>query len=317
LSNPDLQQQVFDLEWQLKGAEATLRRLKVQLQSEKLAQEAALERLKTEHIQAKLEAEAEAILAGDGLVPAITSKRSTATAVQLARQLEAERKRLDISQESSDAQLAVQHAEIEKLRASLELRRKKVAALKVTAGVNGVLQQIGDREMLQSGQRVTPGATLAKIVQPKKLKAELKVPETHAKDIELLQYAEIDTRNGIIPGHVIRIDPASVQGTVTIDIKLDGELPRGARPDLGIDGLIQLERMTNTLYVARPINGQAESTAGIFKLSADGAEANRIKVTFGRSSVSTIAVVEGLAEGDQIITSDMAQWDEHDKIRLR
>jgi hypothetical protein len=287
------------------------------LQSDRLAQQAAVERLKTEHIKAKLEAEADATLAEAGLVPAITAKRSTATAEQLERQIEAENKRLDISDESTEAQLAVQHAEIEKLRASLELHRKKVIALKVTAGVSGVLQQIGDREMLQSGQRVMPGATLAKIVQPRKLKAEIKIPETQARDIEFGQYAEIDTRNGIIPGHVIRIDPASVQGTVTVDVKLDGELPRGARPDLGVDGKIQLERMTNILYVARPINGQAESTVGIFKVTPDGTYAHRTKVTFGRTSVSEIAVVEGLMEGDEIITSDMAQWDGHDKVRLR
>jgi len=317
LSNPDLEQQVFDLEWQSKAADATLRRLRVQLESDRLTQEAALEKLKTELIQAKLEAEADNSLATNGLVPEITRKRSTATAEQLANQVEAEKKRLAISPDSAQAQLAVQQAEIEKLRASLELKRKKLAALKVRAGVDGVLQQIGDKEILQSGQRVTPGATLAKIVQPRKLKAEIKVAETQAKDIEMGQLAEIDTRNGVVPGHVVRIDPASVQGTVTVDVKLDGELPRGARPDLSVDGTIQLERMTNVLYVGRPINGQPESMSGIFKVTDGGSEAIRIRVKFGRTSVSTIAVAEGLAEGDQIITSDMAQWDGHERVRLR
>ena len=317
LSNPDLEQQVFDLEWQLKAAEATLRRLKVQLESDRLTQEAALEKLKTEMIQAKLEAEADETLGKSGLVPEITRKRSSANAAQLEHQVEAEKRRLDISGDSSEAQLAVQQAEIEKLHASLELKRKKVAALKVRAGVDGVLQQIGDKEILQGGQRVTPGATLAKIVQPRKLKAEIKIPETQAKDIELGQRAEIDTRNGIVPGHVVRIDPASVQGTVTIDVKLDSELPRGARPDLSVDGTIELERLTNVLYVARPINGQPETMAGIFKLVDGGGEAVRTQVKFGRNSVSTIAINEGLVEGDQIITSDMAQWDAHNRVRLR
>ncbi|HTL54033.1 MAG TPA: HlyD family efflux transporter periplasmic adaptor subunit [Candidatus Limnocylindrales bacterium] len=317
LSNPDLEAQVFDLEWQLKAAEATLRRLKVQLESDRLTQEAALEKLKTELVQASLEAQADVTLAKSGLVPEITRRRSSATAEQLANQVEAEKKRLAISQDSTEAQLSVQQAEIEKLRASLELKRKKLTALKVRAGVDGVLQQIGDTLMLQSGQRVTPGATLAKIVQPRKLKAELKVAETQAKDIELNQPAEIDTRNGIVPGHVVRIDPASFQGTVTIDVKLDGELPRGARPDLSVDGSIELERMTNVLYVGRPINGQPESTTRVFKVVDGGSQAIQAQVKFGRTSVSTISVLEGLSEGDQIITSDMAQWDAHDRVRLR
>lgn len=317
LSNPDLEAQLFDLEWQLRAAEATLRRLRVQLESDRLTQEAALEKLKTELVQASLEAQADVTLAKSGLVPEITRRRSTATAEQLANQVEAEKKRLAISQDSTDAQLAVQQAEIEKLRASVELKRKKLAALKVRAGVDGVLQQIGDTVMLQSGQRVMPGATLAKIVQPRKLKAELKVAETQAKDIELNQLAEIDTRNGIVPGHVIRIDPASFQGTVTIDVKLDGELPRGARPDLSVDGTVELERMTNVLYVGRPINGQAESTTRVFKLVDGGSQAIQAQVKFGRTSVSTISILEGLGEGDQIITSDMAQWDAHDRVRLR
>ena len=317
LSNPDLEQQVFDLEWQLKAAEATLRRLKVQLESDRLTQEAALEKLKTELVQAKLEAEANAILASAGLIPGIESKRSNATATQLENQVEAEKKRLAIAPESATAQLAVQNAEIEKLRASLELKRRKVAGLKVRAGADGVLQQIGDTQMLQGGQRVMPGATLAKIVQPRKLKAEIKVPDINARDIEHGQKVEIDTRNGFIPGHVVRIDPASVQGTVTIDVKLDGELPRGARPDLGVDGTIELELMTNVLHVARPINGQPESTVGVFKVVNEGSEAIRTQVKFGRTSVSTIAILEGLKEGDQIITTDMARWDAHNRVRLR
>lgn len=317
LSNPDLEQLVFDLEWQVKGAEATLRKLKVQLESDRLTQEATIEKLKTELVQAKLLAEADDSLAKEGLVPELTRRRSAATAEQLEHQLEAERKRLAISKEFTEAQLAVQQAEIEKLKASMDLKQRKFAALRVRAGVSGVLQAIGDREILQGGQRVMPGATLAKIVQPQKLKAEIKVPETQARDIELGQHAIVDTRNGKIPGVVVRIDPAAVQGTVTIDVKLTGELPRGARPDLGVDGTIVLEQVSEALSVVRPMHSQAESTIGVFKLVEGGREAVRVPVKFGRHSVSRITVVDGLAEGDQVITSDMSQWDSFDRVRLR
>jgi HlyD family secretion protein len=317
LSNPDLEQEAFNLEWEVKAAEATLRRLKVQLESDRLTQAATVERLKTDLVQAKLEAEANAALALHGLVPELTSKRFLATADQLEKQLQAEERRLAISADSTEAQLAVQKADIERIRASLALKQRKVAALRVAAGVNGVLQQIGDRETLQVGQRVTPGLTLAKIVQPNRLKAEIKIAETQARDIELGQKALIDTRNGVVPGEVVRIDPASIQGTVTIDVKLQGELPRGARPDLSVDGTIELERMTSVLYVGRPINSQSESTVSIYKLVNGGLEATRSPVKFGRSSVSTIVVAEGLMEGDQVITSDMGQWDAHEKVRLR
>jgi HlyD family secretion protein len=317
MSNPDLEQQVFDLQWQLKAAEASLQKLKIQLESDRLTQEASLEKLKTDLVQAQLEAEADTTLAQSGLIPELTRKRSTATAEQLANQLAAEKKRLAISPESASAQLAVQQAEIEKLRASAELTKRKLEALKVRAGAEGVLQRIGDTQPLQAGQRVSPGTTLAVIVQPHNLKAEIKIAETQAKDVELGQRAEIDTRNGIVPGEVVRIDPAAVQGTVTVDIKLAGELPKGARPDLSVDGTIELERMTNVLYVARPLSAQSESQGGVFIVTDGGSEARRVRVDFGRNSVSTIAIKDGLAEGDQIITSDMTQWEAYDRVKLR
>jgi HlyD family secretion protein len=316
LSNPELEQQAFDAEWQLKGAEANLARLKVQLQSDRLNQEAALAKLKSDLAQAALEAEADSALAKEGLVPEIIRKRSVSIADELAGRTKIEEKRLAIHADSERAQEAVAQAEIEKFRASLELKRKKVAALRVRAGVDGVLQQIGDREILQAGQRVTPGATLAKIVQPARLKAEIKIPETQAKDIELGQKAEIDTRNGVVPGHVVRIDPAPVQGTVAVDVKLDGPLPKGARPNLSVDGTIELERLREVLYVGRPISAQSEGAASVFKVAAGGREAGRVSVKFGRNSVNTIVVKEGLSEGDQIITSDMQQWDAHSRVRL-
>jgi HlyD family secretion protein len=317
LSNPELEQQAFDLEWQLKAAEAQLRQLKVQLESERLTQESTIASLRADHTQAALDAEADSILAKDGLVPDLTMKRSRAKAEDLEQRLAVEQKRLLIKGDSDQAQLAVQEAELEKLRASLALRREKVAALKVRAGLEGVLQSVGDgRETLQVGQRMGPGATLAKIVQPTKLKAEIKIAETQARDVQIGQPAVIDTRNGLIKGVVTRVDPAVLNGTVTVDVKLEGALPRGARPDLSVDGTIELERLEDVLYVGRPVNGQPDATIGLFKVNADG-EAERVSVKLGRSSVSTIEVLEGLATGDVVVLSDMSQWDEFSRIKLR
>lgn len=317
LSNPELEQQAFDLEWQLKAAEAQLRQLQVQLESERLTQESTIASLRADHTQAALDAEADSILAKDGLVPDLTMKRSRAKAEDLEQRLAVEQKRLLIKGDSDQAQLAVQEAELEKLRASLALRREKVAALKVRAGLEGVLQSVGDgRETLQVGQRMGPGATLAKIVQPTKLKAEIKIAETQARDVQIGQPAVIDTRNGLIKGMVTRVDPAVLNGTVTVDVKLEGALPRGARPDLSVDGTIELELLEDVLYVGRPVNGQPDATIGLFKVNADG-EAERVSVKLGRSSVSTIEVLEGLATGDEVVLSDMSQWDEFSRIKLR
>jgi HlyD family secretion protein len=317
LSNPELEQQAFDLEWQLKAAEARLRQLQVQLASERLTQESTIASLRADHTQAALDAEADSILAKDGLVPDLTMKRSRAKAEDLEQRLAVEQKRLLIKGDSDLAQLAVQEAELEKLRASLSLRREKVAALKVRAGIEGVLQSVGDgRETLQVGQRMGPGATLAKIVQPTKLKAEIKIAETQARDVQIGQRATIDTRNGLIKGVVTRVDPAVLNGTVTVDVKLEGALPRGARPDLSVDGTIELELLEDVLYVGRPVNGQPDATIGLFKVNADG-EAQRVSVKLGRSSVSTIEVLEGLAAGDVVVLSDMSQWDEFSRIKLR
>jgi RND family efflux transporter MFP subunit len=192
------------------------------------------------------------------------------------------------------------------------LKRKQLDGLRVRAGSDGVLQELP----LQPGQLVTPGTTLAKIVQPEELKAELKVPETQAKDIALGQPASIDTRNGIIPGHVVRIDPAVVNGTVTVDVTLDGPLPAGARPDLSVDGAIDLERLANVLYVGRPTSGQEDSTTSVFRLEPGGNSAVRVPVKLGRASVNAIEVREGLHEGDQIILSDMSRWDDYERIQL-
>ncbi len=316
LSNPLLEQESFDLEWQLKAAEASLRQLRVQLRSEKLTQESAIATIQAQHAQAKLEAEADAILAEDGLVPTLTMKRSLSNATELRRRLEIEQQRLEISGESAEARIAVQEADLAKLRASLTLKQRQVDSLRVRAGIDGVLQQIGDAKPLQVGQRIGPSATLAKIVKPLELKAEIKVPETQARDVQIGQRAEIDTRNGIIPGIVSRVDPAVQEGTVTVDVRLEGALPKGARPDLSVDGMIELERLDDVLHVNRPVHGQAEGTIGLFKLVRSGREAVRVQVGLGRASVSRIEVTQGLNVGDEVVLSDMSQWDEYSKLRI-
>jgi len=316
LSNPELKQAAFDAEWQLKAAEAQLIKLKVQLESDRLTQKAATATLKSDFEQAKLEAEADESLCKLGLVPILVSKRSRAKADDLGTRLEIEEERLRISVDSAKAQVAAQEADLEKAKALLTLKRKQVEGLQVRAGIAGVLQQIGDLTTLQVGQRVTPSATLAKIVQPTRLKAEIKIAETQAKDVLIGQIASIDTRNGIIPGKVIRVDPSVQNGTVTVDVGLEGALPKGARPDLSVDGTIELERLDDVLYVGRPVQGQAESTVGIFKLIDGGSGAVRVSVKLGRSSVSTIEIVQGLTVGDQVILSDMSTWDGHDRAKL-
>jgi HlyD family secretion protein len=214
--------------------------------------------------------------------------------------------------ESVEAQLAAQHVKIDQLRAQAELKRKQVEQLKVRAGTDGILQQLP----VEVGQRLAAGTVLAKVSQPNKLKAELKVPETQAKDIGLGQPVTIDTRNGLIPAKVIRIDPGSTNGTVTVDAKLEGELPQGARPDLSVDGTVELERLSDVVYVGRPVFGQPNSTVSLFKLEPDGRYANRVQVKLGRNSVNNIEIVEGLRVGDQVILSDMSAWDAQNRIRV-
>jgi multidrug resistance efflux pump len=316
LSNPELKQSMFETEWQLKAAEAQMRRLKVQLESDRLTQEAATATLKIDYTVAQMDAEADEQLAKEGLVPALTLKKSKSRAEELKARYDIELRRLKISEESVSAQVAVQEAEIAKLCALLDLKRKQVADLQVRAGIDGVLQQIGDRENLQVGQRVAPSATLARVVQPNNLKAEVKIPETQARDIQLNQKAQVDTRNGVVAGHVIRIDPAAQNGTVTVDIALDGPLPKGARPDMNVEGTVELERLEDVLYVGRPTQGQADSTVGLFKLINGGKEAVRVSVQLGRTSVRYIEIVQGLNAGDEVILSDMSRWDSHDRVRL-
>jgi len=316
LSNPELKQAAFDADWEVKAVDAQIAKLKVQLESERLTQKAAIASLKSEYEQAKLEAEADANLSKRGLVPILTARRTKARADDLNARLQIEEERLRISEQSAQAQIAVQEAQLQKVRALRELKRRQVEALQVRAGIEGVLQQIGDTATLQLGQRVTPSATLAKIVQPTKLKAEIKIAESQARDVQIGQMTIVDTRNGTISGRVVRVDPSVINGTVTVDVKLEGSLPRGARPDLSVDGTIELERLDDVLYIGRPMQGQADSVGSVFKTVNNGREAVRANVKFGRTSVSAIEIIEGLKMGDQIILSDMSAWGNHEKLRL-
>jgi HlyD family secretion protein len=312
LSNPEIELAMFNAEWQLKAAEANYTDTRVQLESERLDQEATTAEVKAEYHQAKLKADRNELLAKDGLCAEIDLKLSQVMAEELDNRYALEKKRLDISAESIQAQLAAKRIEVERLRAQYQLKRSQFESLKVRAGVDGKLQQLP----VQVGQRVPVGTNLARVADPSRLKAEVKIAETQAKDIEIGQPAIVDTRNGLIPGHVTRIDPASQNGTVTVDVSLEGELPKGARPDLSVDGTIELEHLADVLYVDRPAFGQEKSTVTLFRLVEEGKGAVRVQVKLGRSSVNTIEILEGLRVGDQVILSDMSAWDAYDRIRL-
>ncbi len=312
LTNPELQLQMVDSEWQLKSGEATYTDLKVRLESQRLEQKAKAAQVKSEFVQAKLKSDREVELAKNGLSADLTVRLGKATADELGERYDVEQQRLANMGEMIEAQLQGQKVEIEKRRAAYNLKKLQVEQLKVRAGTTGVLQTVS----VEIGQKVAAGTILAKVVQPWKLKAELKIAETQAKDILIGQPAQIDTRNGIVNGSVMRIDPAVVNGTVTVDVRIEGTLPPGARPDLSVDGTIELEKLSDVLYVGRPVFGQQNSTVGLFRLTPDGKEANRIQVQFGRSSVNQIEIVRGLAVGDKVILSDMSNWDAHQRIRL-
>ena len=312
LNNPELQNAMVDAEYQLKTAEATYDDLKVQLESKGLDQKAAAATVMADYKQAKLQADRDQQLAKEGLIPDLNEKLSTVKAEELSQRTKLEEQRLAIADEAVKAQLAAQRAKIDQLRASFELKKSQVESLKVKAGTNGIMTEL----LVQVGQRVTAGTALAKITQPWKLKAELKIAETQAKDIAIGQDAEVDTRNGIIPGKVSRIDPSVINGTRTVDVRLIGQLPQGAVPDLSVDGTIIVENLPDVVYMGRPVFGQPNSTITIFKIDPDGRGATRVPVKLGRSSVNTIEILDGLKVGDRVILSDMSAQDGHDRIRL-
>ena len=313
LSNPLMEQQAADADFQLKAVLADEENLRVRLESEAMAQRATIATTIAEYSQAKLELDTNEALAKQGLVADLTVKMERVHVKDLENRVNVEKQRLEISAKSTKAQLNAQRARIEQLRAFAKLKHDQVESLKVRSGSAGVLQQIS----VQVGQQVTPGFDIARVADPASLKAELRIAETQIKDVKIGQPVEVDTRNGVIQGHVSRIDPAAREGTFTVDAALIGPLPGSARPDLSVDGTIELERLENVLNVGRPAFGQGQSTVSMFKLTPDGQEAMRTPVVLGRSSVSSIEIINGLREGDQVILSDTSAWDNYNRIRLR
>jgi HlyD family secretion protein len=313
LSNPQLEQQAVDAELQLKAAEADYVNLKAQLQTQLLQQQANTATVAANYRKAKIQAAADEQLFKQGLGSNINYEKSAADAEGLKESSNMAQQQLAQYAELIKAQLAAQQAKVAQAKALADLKRQQVQQLHVTGGMNGVLQEL-DADL---GQEVQPGTTLAKVVDPTKLWAELNIPETEAKDLLLGQMASVDTHNGIIPGHVIRIAPSPVNGTVAVDVSLDGTMPKGARPNLSVEGTILIEKLTNVLYVGRPVHAEPESTIGLFKLTDDGKEAVRVPVKVGRVSVNTVEVLAGLKEGDQVILSDMSAQDNFDRIRLQ
>lgn len=313
LSNPQLEQEETDARYQLQAAEAEYRQLQASLHSTVLDQRATAASVEADYREALAQSKSDADLVQKGLVARLDADVSRQKALGLEQRTQLEQQRIQAAQSSMQAQLAAQQAKVDQLRAQYELKQSQVADLQVRAGIDGVLQDLP----LQVGQWVTAGTTMAKVAQPQKLKAQIKVAETEARDVQLEQPATIDTHNGVIPGHVIRIDPAVQNGTVTVDVALDGALPSGARPDLSVDGTINIEKLSHVLYVGRPAFGQAESTVTMFKLAGDGKEAVRVKVELGKTSVNTVQILRGLNVGDQVILSDMSAQDGFDRIRLQ
>jgi HlyD family secretion protein len=312
LSNPDLVQQAEEASFALEAAEAELVEAELRLRSQQLDQRAALAVAHAEYEGARLQAEAEQSLAAQGIVPGIQYRRTELFAEQLKIRMEIEEERLNQFSASMTAQIASQRARLEQVRNRYQRRVDQIESLQVRAGLAGVLQQVP----VEEGQRVTLGANIARVARPGDLKAELRVAETQARDVQIGQRAAIDTRNGIVEGRVTRIDPAVQAGTVQVDVDLTGALPRGARPDLSVDGTIELERLPQVVFTGRPAYGQPNSTVSLFKLIDGGRAAVRVPVQLGRSSVNAIEIVQGLEPGDQVILSDTAAWDDHDRIRL-
>ncbi len=312
LTSPELEQSAQDAVSKAKAAEADLTSEKATLQRELLDQESKTTAAHSAYEQAKMERQTNDQLAKNGLVAELVYKTSKLKEDECQKSDEIETKRLTFSRDSIEPQLASKQAAVDQAKQLAKLKEDQVAALHVKAGMSGVLQQLP----VQIGQRVKVGDNLARVADPTKLKAQIKIAETQAKDIQIDQKAEIDTRNGVVNGHVIRVDPAVEQGTVTVDVAIDGELPKGARPDLSVDGTIELERLSDVIYVGRPAFGQENNTVGIFKLVSGSSDAVRTPVKLGKSSVNTIEILSGLQPGDQVILSDTSAWDSHDRIKL-
>jgi HlyD family secretion protein len=313
LTNPQLDQELQDAQLKLQSAEASLANLRVQVNNDLLNQRATAATVEADYFRAKMQAEMNDSLAKDKLIPEIQRRQSELDAQQLSVRNEIAKEQLASRADSAKAQLAVQQSSVDQAKAVLQLRQRQRDELLVRAGLTGVLQIVP----VEVGQQVGPGTNLARVANPARLKAEIKIAETQARDIQVGQRAEVDTRVGVVPGHVTRIDPSVQNGTRTVDVSLDGELPRGAVPDLSVDGNIELERLADVLFMGRPAFGQENATISLFKVEADDVNATRVNVKLGKHSVNAIEVVEGLKVGDKVILSDMSAWDAFDRVRLR
>ena len=312
LSSPQVEQEYLEAAAQLREAQADLADLQAQLEDQRLTQESVTADVEGQFLQAKAQHDADLELSRSGLTDRVTLMKSRVAMEQLKKRLQLERAREDARNPSVEAQLEAQQARIEQMEALVVLREQKVDRLSVRSGLDGVLQMMD----VEVGQLVAPGDELARVSDPTHLKAELKIPETLVNDVAVGQRADVDTRNGVIEGVVSRIDPAAVEGTVLVDVRLRGEMPRGARPDLGVDGTIELERLENVLHVGRPIHAREESLMELFRLEGDQTHASRVQVQVGKVSVSTIEIRSGLTDGDKVVLSDMSAWDAYDRIRL-
>src|SRR5438552_11256172 len=312
MSNPQTEQAAVDAQLQLKAAEAEYRSLRVKLESDLMNQKAGAATVNADHAQALRQAETDKALFDLGVISGLAYKSSKGKADELTTRHDLETQRLTANQRAIESQMAQQQAKVDQMRVLAQLKQKQLDALRVRAGIKGVLVDLP----LQVGQHVLPGTELAKVIQPNHLIAQLKIAETQARDVQIGQPALVDTHNGTVSGSVMRVDPAVQNGTVTVDVKLTGDLPKGARPDLSVDGTVDLERLENVMYVGRPAFGQESSTISLFKLDPDGKGGVRVPVKVGRASVNSIQILEGLHEGDTVILSDMSRYDNTDRIRL-
>jgi multidrug efflux pump subunit AcrA (membrane-fusion protein) len=313
MSDPQVEQAAVDAHLQWKAAEAEYQGQRMKLESDLMNQKAGAATVKADYNTTQLQSQTDKALYDLGVISGLAYKASKSKADELTIRNGLEDQRLESTQKAIDAQLAQMQAKVDQMRVLAELKQKQLDALKVRAKIEGVLVELP----LHVGQHVTPGTMLAKVVQPNHLMAELKVAETQARDVQIGEPASVDTHNGVIAGSVMRVDPGVQNGTVTVDVKLVGDLPKGARPDLSVDGTIDLERLDNVLYVGRPAFGQENSTISLFRLDGDGRDAMRVPVKVGRASVNSIQVIEGLHEGDTVVLSDMSRWDNTDRIRLQ
>jgi HlyD family secretion protein len=316
LTNPQLEQEVMDAQYQLRGAQATYEETKALLENQLMDKRTTAAGIRSQYQTADLQRQTQEELFKDGLTPELQMKTAEVQSAELKKQDELAEKEVETFQNSMESQLAVQEATIEQKKALYDLYSSQLQQMHVRAGIDGMFQELD----VDVGQRVTQGTPLAKVTQPTKLKAQLKIAETQAKDVQIGQKAEVDTHNGIIKGTVERKDPSVINGTVTVDVKLEGTLPSGAVPDLSVEGTVEIERLTDVLYVGRPVHGEPNTQVGLFKVEgpwSDAKEAVRVQVELGKTSVSNVQILRGIDVGDTVILSDMSAYDAFDRIELK